>query len=57
MFAPCNAEPIPLGLYCTKKRFPKSSTNAVFVELFLWLFCRMTRGGKQEKQDISQTET
>ena len=25
---------IPLGLCCSKKRFPKSSTNAVLVELF-----------------------
>jgi hypothetical protein len=23
---------------------------------FLWLFCRMTRAVKQEKQDMSQTE-
>ena len=31
-------EDIPLGICNSKKRFPKSSTNTVFVELFLCLF-------------------
>jgi len=35
----------------------KHSTNAVFVELFLCLFCRMTRAVKQEKQNMSQKKT
>jgi len=48
---------ISLGLYHSSKRFPKSSTGSELVELFLWLFCKMTLGVKQEKQNNSQTET
>ena len=34
---------IPLGCYCSKKRFSKSSTNTALVELFYVYLCGATR--------------
>ena len=36
---PCNlSRAIPMGCYCSKKHFSKSSTNAMLVELFYVYF-------------------
>ena len=47
---------IPLGCYCSKKKsFQKLHQRSVS-GAFLRLFCRTTRAGKQEKQNMSQEQ-
>lgn len=46
-FTPCNAKHISLGFSNHSKKILKSSTGPVLVELFLWLFFRMTLSVKQ----------
>jgi len=44
---------VPLGFYNhSKKVYPKAPPAQCWWSLFLWIFCRMTRGIKQEKQNI-----
>ena len=47
---------IPLGVGDSKKRFSQKLHQGSVSGAFLFLFCRMTLGVKQEKQNMSQAQ-